>query len=161
LIGLEADFDWLTNTNNTNAVNGAALFNGLGAATGSTAAVTPNERWLTTVTGRFGYTWDRFLLYTKGGGAWVGSNAPTVTVNGGSVPVTATSTNWGWTAGVGAEWAFWGNWSGRLEFDYVGLNGPTLTFPTSVGGLPAGDQFSGSNRYIELVNVGVNYKFGW
>jgi hypothetical protein len=26
------------------------------------------------------YAWDRVLLYGKGGGAWVGSNNPTVTI---------------------------------------------------------------------------------
>jgi len=29
--------------------------------------------WLASVTGRFGWTWDRVMLYAKGGGAWVGN----------------------------------------------------------------------------------------
>jgi hypothetical protein len=28
----------------------------------------------------------------------------------------------------GAEWAFWGNWSARIEYDYVGLTSQTLLF---------------------------------
>jgi opacity protein-like surface antigen len=58
---------------------------------------------------------------------------------------------------------FCSNWSTRIEYDFVGLRSQTFTFPVSVGGLPAGDQFSGSNRNIQLVNVGTNYKFdpGW
>jgi outer membrane immunogenic protein len=48
-----------------------------------------------------------------------------------------------------------------VEFEYVGLNNQTFTIPAAVGGLPAGDHFSGNNRYIEVVNAGVNYKFGW
>jgi opacity protein-like surface antigen len=60
----------------------------------------------------------------------------------------------------GAEWAFWGNWSARIEYDYVGLTSQTLTIPTALGGLPVSDQFSGNNRNIQMVNVGLNYKFG-
>ena len=29
--------------------------------------------WIASVTGRFGWTWDRVMLYAKGGGAWVGN----------------------------------------------------------------------------------------
>jgi hypothetical protein len=37
------------------------------------ASLTNNDRWLTTLTGRLGYAWNRLLVYGKGGGAWVGS----------------------------------------------------------------------------------------
>ena len=158
VIGVETDLDWLP-SNNTNSST-ALLANPPGVPTGSTAAVTVNNRWLTTITGRLGYAWDRVLLYGKGGGAWVGSNNPTVTIDGAPVTISASNSNGGWTAGFGAEWAFWGNWSARIEYDYVGLTSQTLTIPTAVGGLAAGDQFSGNNRNIQMVNVGLNYKFG-
>jgi outer membrane immunogenic protein len=48
----------------------------------------------------------------------------------------------------------------RIEYDFVGLNSRTFTFANSIGGLPAGDQFTSNNRNIQLVNVGINYKFG-
>jgi outer membrane immunogenic protein len=158
VIGAEADFDWLANSNNTG--NTVALVNPPGVPTGSTLSLTVNNRSLTTVTGRLGYAWDRLLVYGKGGGAWVGSSNPTLTINNTPVPLSTSNSNSGWTAGGGIEWAFWGNWSARIEYDFVGLNTRTLTFPVSVGGLPAGDQFSSSNRNIQLVNVGLNYKFG-
>jgi outer membrane immunogenic protein len=160
LVGAEADFDWLPNTN----ISSMALFvNPPSVPTRSTASVTVNNRWQTTVTGRLGYAWDRVLLYGKGGGAWVGSNNPSVTINGGPVAVSTGYGNPGWTAGLGVEWAFWGNWSARIEYDFVGLSSQNFTFPVSVGGLLAGDQFSASNRNIQLVNVGTNYKLdsGW
>jgi outer membrane immunogenic protein len=131
-----------------------------GAPTGSAATVTVNNRWLTTVTGRLGYAWDRLLLYAKGGGAWVGSNSPTFTVDGAPVTISTSNSNWAWTAGLGAEWAFWGNWSARFEYDFVGLSSQSFAIPTAVGGLAANDQFSGNNRNIQMVNVGINYKFG-
>src|SRR5262245_8963582 len=66
VIGAEAMFDWVPNTSNTiNVTNGA-----------NTAAATINNRWLTTVTGKLGYAWDRVLLYGKGGGAFVGASSP-------------------------------------------------------------------------------------
>jgi opacity protein-like surface antigen len=76
------------------------------------------------------------------------------------VTISTSNSNWAWTAGLGAEWAFWGNWSARLEYDFVGLSSQSFTIPTAVGGLPANDQFSGNNRNIQMVNVGINYKFG-
>ncbi len=159
VIGVEADFDGLANSNNT--TNTIALVNPRGVPTGSTASVTVNNRWLTTVTGRLGYAWDRVLLYSKGGAAWVGASDPTVTINGLPATFSASNSNSGWTLGFGAEWAFWANWSARIEYDFVGLNSGTFTLANSVGGLPAGDQFVGNNRHINLVNVGLNYKFGW
>jgi outer membrane immunogenic protein len=158
VIGAEVDFDWLSNSSTTSST--ALFVNPPGAPTGSAATVTVNNRWLTTVTGRLGYAWDRLLLYAKGGGAWVGSNSPTFTVDGAPVTISTSNSNWAWTAGLGAEWAFWGNWSARLEYDFVGLSSQSFTIPTAVGGLPANDQFSGNNRNIQMVNVGINYKFG-
>ena len=69
VIGAEAMFDWLSNSQNA-----------MVTATDPTGTVaanigTSNARWLTTVSGRLGYAWDRVLLYAKGGGAWVATNS--------------------------------------------------------------------------------------
>jgi outer membrane immunogenic protein len=79
VIGAEAMFDWLPNTKNS--VN---LVTSPGGATLGSATI--NNRWLTTATGKLGYAWDRVLLYTKGGGAWVGTNTSSATTAAG-VPV--------------------------------------------------------------------------
>ena len=93
-----------------------------------TASATLNSRWLTTATGKLGYAWDRVLLYGKGGGAWVGANNPNLTVNGvGQTLSSSTTNNFGWTAGVGIEWAFAGNWSARAEYDFIGLQNQSVT----------------------------------
>ena len=153
VIGAEAMFDWLPNTENASitatAPDGTAAFLG-----------TINNRWLTTATGRLGYAWDRVLLYGKGGAAWVGAGSPGMTVGG--APVTLTSSNssdFGWTAGFGLEWAFLNNWSLRAEYDYIGLDNQSFTVapgPTTFGG----DVITYSNRNISLMTVAVNYKFG-
>ncbi len=121
---------------------------------------TINNRWLTTATGRLGYAWDRVLLYGKGGGAWVGANNPGISIGGVPSSFTGTSSsNFGWTAGFGVEWAFWGNWSVRAEYDYIGLSNQTFTVapgPTTF----AGDVITFNNRNISITTGAVNYKFG-
>jgi len=70
------------------------------------------------------------------------------------------SNNLGWTAGVGVEWAFWGTWSARAEYDYIRLNSQTVTAATLPGNAFSGDVISLNNRTINMVTAGVNYKFG-
>ena len=104
--------------------------------TTNTAAVTLNNRWATMATVKLGYAWDRFVLYGKGGGAWVGTSSPGLTVN--NVPASFTSTgnnnNFGATLGVGVEWAFAGNWSARAEWDAILLQNQSVTVSGSAFG---------------------------
>src|SRR5580692_1325420 len=125
VIGAEAMFDWAPNTNNTISLTGA----GTTPANSGTATAQLNNRWLTTATGKLGYAWDRVLLYGKGGWAWVGNSNPSFTVNNvGAAPFSSSnSNNFGWTAGLGVEWAFAGNWSARAEWDYVRLQNQSFT----------------------------------
>ena len=156
VVGAEAMFDWLPNTTNTfNAIEGSG-----GPFPGTLASATFNNRWLTTATGKLGYAWDRVLLYGKAGGAWVGADNPNLTVGG--VPTTlssSTTNNFGWTAGVGIEWAFAGNWSARAEYDFIGLQNRSITV-VAPGSPFAGDTINFNNRNISLLTAGVNYKFG-
>jgi outer membrane immunogenic protein len=157
VVGVEADFDWFANSNNSgNGVQVDQTF-----LQGSN-----NGRWVTTVTGRLGVAIDHLLLYAKGGGAWVGSNNLTLTnVSGtGNYAFTNNNTNTGWTAGAGVEWAFVDNVSARLEYDYVGLSNQTYTipstFPNGPGGTVfAGDTFSSTNRNIQMLTLGINVLF--
>ena len=109
-----------------------------GPTPGTIASATFNSRWLTTATGKLGYAWDRVLLYGKGGGAWVGADNPNLTVSGaGQTLSSSTTNNFGWTAGVGVEWAFAGGWSARAEYDFIGLQNQSIT--VAAGGPFAGD----------------------
>jgi outer membrane immunogenic protein len=150
VVGVEGDFDWFANNNNSVTV------------LGTTIQGSNNGRWLTTLTGRLGYAFDRVLVYGKGGGAWVGSNnfAVTNVATGSSVSFANNNTNTGWTAGAGVEWAFYNNWTARIEYDYVGLSDATFTVPATSPVLP-GDVFTTNNRNIQLVTVGINYLFNW
>jgi opacity protein-like surface antigen len=49
--------------------------------------------------------------------------------------------------------------SARAEYDYIGLNNQTFTV-ASTAPVFASDSINTSNRYIQMVTAGVNYKFG-
>ena len=74
-------------------------------------------------TGRAGYAWDRWMLYVKGGVAWLGDRYD-VTGTFTGVPFDLRrlgDQRLGWTAGGGVEWAFSDDWSVTLEYDYYGF----------------------------------------
>jgi outer membrane immunogenic protein len=148
-------FDWLPNTTNTWTATEGPF----------TASTTFNSRWVTTATAKLGYAWDRVLVYGKGGGAWVGADNPNLTVTRfgqsfGQTLNSSTTNNTGWTAGIGVEWAFVGNWSARVEYDFIGLQNKSITVASVPGGPFAGDTLNFNNRGISLLTVGLNYKFG-
>ena len=79
--------------------------------------------WLGTVEGRIGYSWDRVMVFGKGG--WAGSNA-TLKVNS-THPAhggTASTSEFvdGWTIGGGIEYAVWNSVIIGVEYDYVSLS---------------------------------------
>jgi outer membrane immunogenic protein len=151
VIGAEADFDWLPNASNTFNVT---------PPVGPTASLNINNRWLTLADARLGYAWDRWLVYGKGGGAFTGTSNSGLTVGGVSYGLSGTSSsNTGWNAGAGVEWAFWGTWSARVEYDYVRMNTVTYTAPTAPVPFNT-DTLSTNNRTYNLVTLGINYKFG-
>jgi len=102
--------------------------------------------WLGTARGRIGYAWDRWMPYITGGAAF-GNVKVTDAFGSGS------ATKIGWTAGLGLEYAFWSNWSTKVEYLYVDLGKTTCAAPTC--GLV---DVSGTYK-ANLVRLGVNYRF--
>jgi outer membrane immunogenic protein len=102
--------------------------------------------WLGTATTRFGYAWDRWLVYTKGGVA-VSRNhyslrdvtsststftaifPPTTTTTTATTTIaqSGTDTRVGWIVGAGFEWAFWNGWSASLEYNYMDFGNRPVT----------------------------------
>jgi outer membrane immunogenic protein len=156
VVGVEAMFDWFTVSHN-NPVTATDPTNTVAANIGIADA-----RWLTTATGRIGYAWDRVLLYAKGGGAWVATASPSISIAGGgpasfsAVNNTTVST---WTAGFGLEWAFSGNWSARAEYDYIAIPNQSLTVAPATPTF-GGDVISFNNRNLSIFTTAINYKFG-
>jgi outer membrane immunogenic protein len=153
VLGIEADFDGVANNNNT----GTVFIPTLGSI-----QVTSNNRWITTLAARFGVTNGSWLFYGKAGGGWVGSDDFTVTnlTTGSSITVSNNDSNTGWLVGAGIEWAFAPNWSAKVEYNYLGLDDRTFTVPVGSPFL-AGDTFTQSNRNVQMVKAGINYRFNW
>jgi outer membrane immunogenic protein len=123
------------------------------------------------------------LLYAKGGAAWVrnkyqfagavsntncalaqqnvspipGPPICVATTNFGTTPFQFGFDEWrgGWTLGAGLEWAMFGNWSLKLEYDYLDLGDRTVTFNAAV--LPATSTSIGQR--ISEIKFGINYRF--
>ena len=97
------------------------------------AAGKTDNNWDATLRGRVGYAFNRVLLYGTGGVAF-----------GGLQNAGASSTNTGWTAGVGVEAAVTQNVTARVEYRH-----------TDLGNLPGGGGDYSSNDLL----VGVGFKF--
>ena len=117
VFGLQGDYAW-TGASGSSADLG--LFNPAGGTIGS------KVKGLSSVTGRVGYAWDRFLGYVKGGGAWEQDEytwiAPGFTIG------TASQTRSGWTVGIGGEYAFTNNLSGFIEYDWYSFGTKSASF---------------------------------
>ncbi len=88
--------------------------------------------FLGTITGRVGVTADRALIYVKGGAAWAHIEHE---VSAFGFPVTsADKTVWGWTVGTGVEYAITGNWSAKIEYNFMDFGKNTLSFATPIPG---------------------------
>jgi outer membrane immunogenic protein len=134
VVGLEGDFDW-------------SGLNGSSAAAGCPLGCSTSETWLSTVRGRFGYSFDRVMPYVTGGLAVGDIRAATAGFGGSSV-------NPGWTLGAGVEVALPGNWTAKAEYLRVDLGsfnctGCTIAAPDNVA------------LQENVFRAGVNYRFGW
>jgi outer membrane immunogenic protein len=127
VLGIEGDIDWAD-------INGS---------TGGAAKT--NDNWLSTVRGRLGYAADRFMPYVTGGLAVGDIQASLPGFAGGS------TTNVGWTAGGGIEFALPGHWSAKAEYLYVDLG----NFSCSSCGPTAQSVSFTAN----LFRGGINYRF--
>ncbi len=124
-----------------------------------------NTSWFATETARIGYTvTPQTLLYVKGGAAEASfrytDNDPTVSppvLLGYTSPYfgNANATRFGWTVGVGVEWAFTPNWTVFLEYNYMDFSTNSTLF-NYTDGIPY--TYNETNR-LQTVLVGVNYRF--
>ena len=88
---------------------------------------TTQSDWLATVRGRAGYAFDRFLVYGTGGAAFGDLQAAF-----GALPF-SNSTQTGWTAGAGVEFAFTPNLTAKVEYLYVDLGSQSCPAGSCVG----------------------------
>jgi outer membrane immunogenic protein len=109
---------------------------------------------LASMTGRFGFAWDRLLTYAKGGAAWTHEKYDISATAG---PFSAVSeTRSGWTVGGGFEYAITNNVTMFFEYDFYDFGTRTVGIPSA-----AGSQLADIRDRDSLVKVGGNWKFNW
>jgi outer membrane immunogenic protein len=143
VLGVEAEYSWLTNNNSGVLFPGGTL-------------VTSKSDELGSVTGRVGYSFGAALLYAKGGYAF--KDGDRINASFGGVPVAFTTDGGhrdGYTVGAGLEYMFAPSWSAKIEYQYYNFGSGTFT--SGPVGL-AGARFTDDDH---TVKAGINYRFNW
>jgi outer membrane immunogenic protein len=115
-----------------------------------------NEYYIT-ATGRLGYAFDRVLVYAKGGAAWTREKWDVNDGVGGAI--TGRFSRTGWLVGGGAEWMIFGNWSAKVECNYVYFGEIDETAFTSTSAVLATGGATGVTSANHLIKGGINYRF--
>jgi outer membrane immunogenic protein len=153
VVGIEGDISWANIKGD--ATGPDLLFGGKNLSSKTDA--------LASVTGRVGYTFDRLMFYGKGGGAWArdryNEHTPPVSfaqiVNIPANDLSATTDRFGWTLGVGVEWAFADKWSAKAEYDHYDFGSRSVNLIDGTGGITT----TAVKQRIDTVKVGINYRF--
>jgi outer membrane immunogenic protein len=111
--------------------------------------------WLTTASGRIGFTADKALIYAKAGAAWVREKHTLTELDEGVIARSTVDTNRvGWLFGAGLEYLILPNWSAKIEYNYIDFGTKDVLF----AGL-AEDPAS-VKQQLHTIKFGVNYRFG-
>ncbi|MGO9686867.1 MAG: outer membrane protein [Beijerinckiaceae bacterium] len=148
LVGFETDLDYRGSIGSTNSMVSQT-----------------NDGYLGTVRARFGYAWDRLLVFGTGGFAYGNVIAPKTFSGSGIIyPGFATGARLGnnstilpgYAVGAGVEYALNNNWSIEAEYLYAHLehSNPLYTTSVSTGPYPICNISA-----INVVRIGVNYHF--
>src|ERR1700738_1862773 len=107
-----------------------------------------------TARGRIGYAFGTILPYVTGGLAW-GESRVNINANDGVTPLSSKFLpHVGWTAGLGIEKAVGGNWTAKIEYDFIDLARRTYGLGGSI------DADLNVDPRIHVIKVGLNYKLG-
>lgn len=159
VIGIESDFNGMT-LNRTQTLGATAP-----------PAFVPGDffsacsHFTTSIRGRFGYTWNNWLLYGTGGVAFARTSVDANFILIGIFPAssgTDTNTLVGGTGGAGAEYALTKHWSAGAEYRYSGYQNATFHLGTVAAFGPPFKlaAVSGSvGLRTHEVAVKLNYKF--
>ena len=175
VLGFEADYSWAD-------IKGSGMLSTAVGVPGPRNIVTTTNSFASddlksigTVRGRLGITpLPTLLLYGTGGFAFGEASSSTamnfVHTIGFNIPGTpfspiaasASQTLTGWTAGLGAEWAFAPHWSLKAEALYYDLGNLNYLVGTSTNAaLSSSATVSASTHfYGNIARVGINYQFG-
>ncbi len=168
LVGVGGDFSWTDIAGQTSD----PFFSG---KSGGPLLLAAKTHWLASATGRIGYAWDRWLLYAKGGAAWArnrydvqnsafwgAGNTIAPCFNGvtfvGCNP-SGSQTRFGWTIGVGVEWAFIDNWTAGIEYAHYDFGHDSVILTESTNAAPPLSAPINFKQTVDVVKLNVNYRF--
>jgi outer membrane immunogenic protein len=122
--------------------------------TSADASSTLSGGFYADVTARLGYTFDRTLIYAKGGYAYYGGSLSNFSSDiPGSLGTSGVS---GWTAGGGAEYRINPSWSLKAEYQHFDFGSSTNTFPLSEWCSGESCPFK-NGLTVDTVKLGLNY----
>lgn len=130
-------------------------------------------RWLATVRGRLGATFNNnVLLYLTAGAAFTTVDyTQTFNISATNVAIygvtqsdgasSVKSTKVGWTAGAGTEWALSRTWTAKVEYLYAQFGGSDTATTVCSPGLGCVQNLFGSSDplRVQIARLGVNYRF--
>ena len=163
LAGIEADIDFANITGSgTVTAGGGPLAGGL-----PTLRIDNTLDRFGTVRGRLGVlagASSQFLFYGTGGFAYGRNRLELSALCPGCFPPANlynqdNSTKTGWTAGAGAEWNFYQNWTVKGEYLYTDLGSQTTSVAFFIPGAVGTVTAQNNDRY-HIVRFGLNYIFG-
>jgi outer membrane immunogenic protein len=115
---------------------------------------------LETIAGRVGVTWDRTLLYAKGGLAKAHDTFfTTLPFCLPTICQTVSDTRSGWIVGAGVEQALTPNWSVKLEYDHMDFGNSTETLQAVCAG--CGTFQYNIRQTVDLIDAAIMYHFNW
>jgi outer membrane immunogenic protein len=179
--GVEADIQGLSAKFTSNVASNTGVV-GSPNTLNQTASVSTRVDYIGTLRARLGmlvgFLGTTVLYYATGGLAYGGvsaSTAVTQTLGGPPFVPPLTPPTWagsgafsgtriGWSAGLGAEWLFFPNWSTKLEYLHYDLGSATygvspLVSNTAAGKFTVNTLQSNPPFNGEIVRAGVNYHF--
>jgi opacity protein-like surface antigen len=124
--------------------------------------------WIAGATALVGYSFDRLLIYARGGAAWthnryliamaaINQNFPPQTLVA-ATDFTASETRTGWTVGAGFEYPLPNNFSATLEYNYYDFGSRAVQFVDQLATVPATGTLE-SKQHLHAIKFGLNYYF--
>lgn len=164
-LGLETDMNW---TSLKGSATGDAIANAVEHLEVFSNVLSTQQKstWFGTLRGRLGFapTAAPILLYGTGGLAYgsMKEMANVDFISGGygdeQYPYRVSSTQTGWTAGGGIEWAPKQNWSMKLEYLYFDIGSISRIADPIIPNPPFQTKYTWTNP-MQVIRLGINYHF--
>ena len=149
VVGVEADLEGIGADDDATIVNALQV--------GDRLTVSSDVDFQGSLRARFGFAFDRALIYATGGLAFVNFNADFAYTDPFGVVTTGSfgdDTEWGWTLGAGVEYAFTNNFTARVEYRFTQIDSIDGRATIGVLGFT-----SDVEPEFHTIRLGVSYKF--